>query len=455
MKRYMKNKNLLSGSFALLACLVCLSGASVCFAQVPDTEYSRDVRIMVVYTQELRDANGGRGVGAKQVCDNYIWPSIRKLNEALQNSQVNFKVRLVRSVMIHYPEKKGEKAMENMLNDFIANKGKFDILPGLKDLYQVDICVLMVYGDGREAGMAAQVAAPRDRAYCIVKARPGMVGRYAMAHEIGHLFGGNHENTGGEYQGHVFNFKENGYYPHTIMAYGINANNGLITNPVPYFSNPNVNYKGRPTGVAKKSNVVKRFNSRGTMNRIKGNEVVEDKTTPISDRVRDGEYAEILASENITINKLFVVENGGTLQLVTVCKNPSIDLQRLDMRGPRAKVNQERLDLNCGGGAGIGGLRTGLAAEATAEAAFNQPAVYPNPFTGVVEIAADFGQASQAGLSVYDMQGVLIGTEQYNTSNLTGGNSSIKYDGTHLQPGVYLYKLQINGQETMGRFMKK
>ena len=68
---------------------------------------------------------------------------------------------------------------------------------------------------------------------------------------------------------------------------------------------------------------------------------------------------------------------------------------------------------------------------------------YPNPFRGTTRIAFDVPDATHVRLSVYDVQGRNMGTLIERT--VGSGRHEVAFDGSHLAPGTYFYRLEAAG----------
>ena len=82
--------------------------------------------------------------------------------------------------------------------------------------------------------------------------------------------------------------------------------------------------------------------------------------------------------------------------------------------------------------------------------------VYPNPFTAEVTVAFEAGQAQPVQFALYDLLGNQLAVQQYDGSHgEVNGRGVIKYDGSQLPAGVYLYKVQLGETVQSGRIMKQ
>lgn len=80
--------------------------------------------------------------------------------------------------------------------------------------------------------------------------------------------------------------------------------------------------------------------------------------------------------------------------------------------------------------------------------------VYPNPFTNELNISFESDGLSSADLRIYDMGGRVIDQESYSLDTSSNAHE-IKYDGSRLFPGMYIYRLIIGDRIKSGKISKK
>ena len=82
--------------------------------------------------------------------------------------------------------------------------------------------------------------------------------------------------------------------------------------------------------------------------------------------------------------------------------------------------------------------------------------VYPNPFTAELTIVFEAGQAQPVQFALYDLLGNQLAVQQYDGSHSeVNGRGVMKYDGSQLPAGVYLYQVQLGETVQSGRIMKQ
>ncbi len=71
---------------------------------------------------------------------------------------------------------------------------------------------------------------------------------------------------------------------------------------------------------------------------------------------------------------------------------------------------------------------------------------YPNPFSSSTTIQFNLPEAGQLSLSIWNLLGEKVAELAY--GNYDAGNYSIPFDASQLVPGMYHYKLEVNGETT-------
>lgn len=201
------------------------------------------IDVLVAYTAEARSAAGGTSAIEAQ-----IDLAVAETNQGYINSGVTQRIRLVHKVEISYSEGGFDWGLTlDRLQD--TADGYMDNIHALRDTYHADLVALIVNaGDYCGLGYLMQSVSPyfASYAFCLVS-RSCATGYYSLAHEMGHNMGAHHDRaTGGtgayEYS-HGYQATDKTF--RTIMAY--NCTGGCLR--INYWSNPDVTYNGKPTGV--------------------------------------------------------------------------------------------------------------------------------------------------------------------------------------------------------------
>lgn len=144
------------------------------------------INVLVVYTQAVEDNNAN--------ITNLVNSCISSANTSFSNSNMtsNVQLELAGAVKVNYTESGYVETDKDRL--ITANDGYMDNIFSLRDQYYADVVVLLVdYDSYGYAGIAADIEATSEYAYCVV-VDDYAVGNYTFAHEIGHLIGARHDN---------------------------------------------------------------------------------------------------------------------------------------------------------------------------------------------------------------------------------------------------------------------
>lgn len=294
------------------------------------------IRVAVLYTE-----------GASQAVsdiNNHIATAIDLTNLTFVNSEIDSRVELAYAGFTDYIEPgTTEDDYHTCLQNFINNNdGYMDEIHTLRNQYSADVCVLLV-NIGAYCGLST-VYVNENLAFCVVTAGTCATTNYSFGHEIGHLLGCRHDvcteniNTPYAYGHGYFHIGNNNADSwRTIMAYNTCcAQCGITCKRQPYWSNPNVNFNGIPTGTAsthnnarvwnERSDAIMSFRQPSNNITITGNDidemiygdVVAKQTITTSGVVEivDGSY-HMKAGNEITINSYFSVGLGAELTIAT------------------------------------------------------------------------------------------------------------------------------------------
>lgn len=212
------------------------------FASVVPAQ-TTSIDVLFVYTSDVKALYGDHdGVLAK------AQEIIAKGTLGFENSSIDAAFNLAHLEEIPYAQ---SGSFSTDLN-FIASDA--DIATLRSDWGADLVCLLRDGSLGGTAGLGRvlKIEGGRDSdAYSVVSVQSSVSGN-VFSHEAGHNLGAAHDKFNSDpndglhlySHGHHFNGTDNGTY-RTIMAYQENFNS-----QVNYFSNPNVNFQGTPTGIA-------------------------------------------------------------------------------------------------------------------------------------------------------------------------------------------------------------
>ena len=206
------------------------------------------IDIMVVYTPSARNAVGGTAAMASRIA-----LGISETNQGYANSGVVQRFRLVYSGEVAYTETSFETSLADLQG---TSDGKMDNVHALRNTYGADIVSLLINnGDYCGLGYLMTSTASDFAAYAFnVVYYSCATGYYSLAHECGHNQGALHDrvNAGGSgLYSYAYGYQQTAAPSpfRTIMAYDCDGGCTRVN----YWSNPDVNYNGYPTGVVSTS----------------------------------------------------------------------------------------------------------------------------------------------------------------------------------------------------------
>jgi hypothetical protein len=251
-------------------------------AEQADCHYYDDgsiIDVLVLYTTAARLYNSSNDIHA------YIQANVDTMNAILRNSLAYPRIRVVHTQEVVYDE--SDCSNVDCTIDRILNRGDgyLDYVDGLRDAYQADIVLLFVRcvncGGVAACNRGDQYILDSNNAFAVVASDWGLQSLWGTAHELAHIMGCGH-NRDAEHisPGFPINCRslsysygydfigESGQWNCTIMSYGPTLCGGIVGGlpcklwspicpdckhlpppKIPYFSNPDVYFDGRPTGV--------------------------------------------------------------------------------------------------------------------------------------------------------------------------------------------------------------
>lgn len=225
------------------------SSAPVAITSKPASPATVEVNVMVAYTAQARDAAGGT-----DAIRDLIDLSVAETNMAYENSKIWQRVKLVKTAEVDYQE--SGYFEEDLMRLSAETDQHMDAIHRLRRLYQADLVSLFVsdangYGESKWCGLGNQlnsvnIADFTPSGFNVVKL--GCLSNYTFTHELGHNMGAGHEEANAGPSGlydDSHGYWDPEYSFRTIMAYDCPVSCVRL----PYFSNPNVEYDDKATGV--------------------------------------------------------------------------------------------------------------------------------------------------------------------------------------------------------------
>lgn len=203
-----------------------------------------EVRVLVVYTKKAKNS-----VGVGDVV-NMTRTAIKETNLAFSNSAVN-SISLVEAGIEEV------SFVENDIND-VNLMGADTEIANKKAAKDADLVMLVTDGTGmgNTCGNGQAVGPIKDKANALMQLKGFCY--YTFTHEIGHLLGCRHSSDPTIDYAKSHDWRSCGSAKKTVM-YRINTANHVIL----HFSNPDVNYKSKSTGVKDVADNARKINTVG------------------------------------------------------------------------------------------------------------------------------------------------------------------------------------------------
>ena len=196
------------------------------------------IDVLVVYTTATKTFLGGDAQA-----QTLSQQAVDATNTAYMNSKIRQRVRMINSQEYLYTETtSGSTDLSNLRNN--------TTIQTLRNTHKADLVAMIgeIQGAcGVGYLMGADSPASQNNGFTVT-ARSCAVGNLSFAHELGHNMGSAHNPENGSSSTYPFGFGHyvNGSY-RTVMSYVDPCANGCTRRP--YFSNPNVEFNGFPTGI--------------------------------------------------------------------------------------------------------------------------------------------------------------------------------------------------------------
>ncbi len=223
------------------------------------------IDLMIVYTDAAESWSNTSGQGD---IDGVMAQAMNLSQQALDNSETNIELRLVHTHKTTYDETNdGAENSEERLKRLTQNdddpvfegteyNGHMEEVHDLRDEYGADIVAMFARIDdtGGIGWRLGSTGGDSNFGFNLNRVQQTANG-YTLIHEIGHNMGNVHARTqqesGASEAGGLFHYSA-GYQDedagfHTVMAYNT-TQSGTTLDEAPYFSSPDLEYEGRPTG---------------------------------------------------------------------------------------------------------------------------------------------------------------------------------------------------------------
>lgn len=221
------------------------------------------VDILVAYTPAAKSAAGGQaGVEAQIIL------GVDTANQAYANSLINVRLRLVHTAEVAYAEAGSLSIDLGRLRS--QSDGFMDTVHTLRNQYKADL-VALVTENGDGCGIAYVMLGgpqPSFESSAFSVTTRSCIPNLTLAHETGHNMGNAHDRANSSVGAYPYSF---GYQDpvggfRTVMAYACSTGS---CPRVRHFSNPNVTYNGRPTGIAYEGNPTAAADNARSMNNVR------------------------------------------------------------------------------------------------------------------------------------------------------------------------------------------
>lgn len=212
------------------------------------------IDVMIVYTPAARTATGGT-----TAMEALARLAVDETNIALANSQVNAQLRLVHTAEIAYTEAGLGNDLTCIYN---SNCTALNSVRTMRDQFGADLVSIFVKDPNNGGGVANRMnALNAETPYSIVSYN-WAVSIFAFAHEVGHSMGLCHEPTDVQFACPKDNFVPyaNAYNDSTGAFSDIMGSTCTNCDRLALYSNPNVQFNGRPTGVVDLSDAARALN---------------------------------------------------------------------------------------------------------------------------------------------------------------------------------------------------
>lgn len=223
----------------------------------PPAQNARVFNVLAVFTPDAVTEDMSRRELAESIAQ-----AMDEMNEAFTNSGIDVQGALTTIAPTHAYLFEGQTVsppVDRYKAELLKEGGQFDDVHQLRARHNAHVVLFVTGTDGGGDPEGGALPATNKREAFVIVPANKLLGQYTPAHEIGHLFGAKHDAGGfglhpkakdGEFaHGHVTE------HWRTIMSYHqMNGSKIWGKEVIPYFSNPNVDYQGEPTGTPQANN---------------------------------------------------------------------------------------------------------------------------------------------------------------------------------------------------------
>jgi len=416
---------------------------------------NKDIQVLVLFTEDAEYAVGDRYSTAVAAISSV---TTAYYNSGITSSELS--VSLAGVETISFSETRNIRSdISSLINDEEADS--------LRRAFWGDVVILLTDANyttsrgGAIYGIAGEIEATAQNAFAIVEVDV-VTSQFTFAHELGHLQGGRHQRCTKTYSpggcsrergsAHGYSWKiSDSQYVWTIM-HQLRSQGSRI----PYFSNPNVSYIGKPTGTSINNNAQKLRDTASTIASFRTGDLLRAIILAKASGACSGDPLRIGSSVSggigsysyqwaASTNGITYIDAGSSTSYSTMMP-PSQDLYlKLTVTSGIQQYTDFEYIENIDGSSYCGLTKVFKEKEILTQqdqfpVAFILNEAYPNPFNPSTSITYGIPESGDIRLAVYDLWGRQV-SELVNGYR-SAGYHSITFDASHLPSGVYLYRLQ-------------
>ncbi|GJM34779.1 MAG: hypothetical protein DHS20C18_37800 [Saprospiraceae bacterium] len=413
-------------------------------AKMENEKYCK-IRIIVAYTDSVALQNADPLGEIQLATDN--------MNNANANSGVDHVVEIARVVRVSYTD---SWDLDDDLDRFRSTAdGVMDEIHGLRDLYDADLCQLVVSGALDGCGLADAIGSSFSNAFC-VSAFGCISGNLTFAHEFGHLYNCRHDTyvdgSAGNNHGHV----NLGSQWRTVMSYNDECDdNGFDCVRLQFWSNPSVLNSGEATGVVGTSENAAQMNTyEQTIRDFQA--IPEVKTIGAPESIPNQELADFVAMMRVetSVGIPYIYQNGseGAFHAYNEV------VMKAGFHAQTGADFSAFIEDACTAGSSLVVADSGteqreemitdkmaIINPLAEESSIPNWTIYPNPNGGQLNLDFNLPTAAVVYLTIYDVAGKKIKdleTEVY----MEAGQYQQKYQIDALDTGTYFVEFKAGGQ---------